>query len=270
MKKVQKPEAGSQKLRDHCLIALLVVFGLMLSPDQASAKLTIKTNHNDIKINFFYHGSTVSVSGTADPATDLIIKIASPDGHETLRQKGKVGGLLWMNVGTLQLEQVPQLYSIHSTKKIEDILDRREIDEYVIGYPALSEHAEITPSPGKEDKSKWFNEFIKYKEASNLYATSSGKIEAKEKDGKQHYYILLDWPYQAPPGEYLVTVYAVRNKKIVEKAESKVTVEQTGIVKTLSSMARNNAVLYGLISIISALAAGFGVGLIFRKSGGAH
>ncbi|MBI4709938.1 MAG: TIGR02186 family protein, partial [Nitrospirae bacterium] len=65
----------------------------------ASAELTIKANHDNIKIDFFYHGSTVSVAGNADSGTDLIIKIASPEGHEILKQKGKVAGLLWMNTG---------------------------------------------------------------------------------------------------------------------------------------------------------------------------
>jgi hypothetical protein len=35
-------------------------------------------------------------------------------------------------------------------------------------------------------------------------------------------------------------------------------------------MAKKNGALYGVISILSALGAGFGVGLIFRKGGGAH
>jgi hypothetical protein len=165
---------------------------------------------------------------------------------------------------------VPNLYSIHSTKKIDELIDRKEQDKFVIGFPALSRHAELTPSASEEEKSRWFSEFIKYKESSKLYATSSGLIEMKEKDGKQSYYILTQWPHQAPPGDYLVTVYAVKDGKVIDTAESKVLVEQVGIVKSLSGMARNNAVLYGIISIVSALGAGFGVGMVFRKGGGAH
>jgi len=41
-------------------------------------------------------------------------------------------------------------------------------------------------------------------------------------------------------------------------------------VKALSGMAKNNGALYGIISILIALGAGFGVGMIFRKGGGAH
>ena len=41
-------------------------------------------------------------------------------------------------------------------------------------------------------------------------------------------------------------------------------------MKTLADMAKNNGAIYGIISIVIALAAGFGVGMIFRKGGGAH
>jgi len=236
----------------------------------ASAELTVKANHDHISIDFFYHGSTVSVSGITDPGADLIIKIASPEGHEALKEKGKVGGILWMNVDTMKFEHVPNLYSIHSTRKLDDMLSTDEMDKYVVGYPALSRHAAIEPAANADEKAKWFGEFIKYKEKSKLYTTTDGKIEVKDEGGKQSYYILTQWPYQAPPGDYVVTVYEVKDGKVIDQAESKVLVEQAGIVKRLAGMAKNNAALYGLLSIVSALGAGFGVGLIFRKGGGAH
>lgn len=236
----------------------------------ASATLTAKANHDHISIDFFYHGSSVSVRGVSDPGTDLIVKITSPEGHQTLRQKGKVGGLLWMNVGKLTFEHVPSLYFIHSTKNLTDILSSDELKKYVLGYSALEAHSEVSPVSGDAEKNKWFDEFVKMKESSKVYSTSSGKITTTTKDGLQEYYVLMDWPYQAAPGEYTVSVYAVKDNKVVEQAESKVSVEQVGIVKSFARMAKESASTYGIISIIAALGAGFGVGLVFRKGGGAH
>ncbi|MEW6713628.1 MAG: TIGR02186 family protein [Nitrospirota bacterium] len=270
MRKIRSQKSKVRSLRNIFSAVLIALFGLIMTGTNASAELTIKANHDHIKIDFFYNGSTVSVAGDADSGTDLIIKIASPESHEILKQKGKVAGLLWMNTGTINFEHTPNLYSIYSTKKVEEILSTEEADKYVIGYPALSRQMEIAPVSTEDERSKWFNEFVKYKESSNLYTTSSGKISITSKDGKQAYYILTAWPYQAPPGDYLVTVYAVKDKKVIEKAESKVMVEQVGAVKMLAGMAKNNGALYGGISIMAALAAGFGVGMIFRKGGGAH
>jgi uncharacterized protein (TIGR02186 family) len=236
----------------------------------AFAALTVTANHDHIKIDFFYHGSSVSIRGVSDPGTDLIIKIATPDGHQTLRQQGKVAGMLWMNVGTLKFDHVPVLYSLHCTKNINDILSQEERDKYGIGYDSMGKKTEIEPITNETDKTKWFNEFVKFKEASKLYAESAGDISLSANGGEQNYYVLSQWPYQAPPGEYVVTVYAVKDKKVVEEAKAKVLVEQVGLVKSFATMAKNSAALYGAISIVAALVAGFGVGLIFRKGGGAH
>jgi len=250
------------------LVSIVLAFAAVAGT--ASAQLTAKANHDHITIDFFYHGSSVSVRGVSDPGTDLIVKITSPEAHQTLRQKGKVAGLLWMNVGKLTFEHVPSLYFLHSTKNLTDILGNDELKKYVLGYPALEAHSEVSPVSGDAEKNKWFDEFVKMKESSKVYSTSSGKISTTTKDGLQEYYVLMDWPYQASPGEYMVTVYAVKNNKVVEQAESRVSVEQVGIVKSFARMAKESASAYGIISIIAALGAGFGVGLVFRKGGGAH
>ncbi len=111
-------------------------------------------------------------------------------------------------------------------------------------------------------------EFVKYKEATGLYSESASDITVSTKDGKAEYSIMTQWPYQAPPGDYKATVYAVRGGKVVEVSDAAITVEQVGSVKYLSNMAKNNGALYGVLSIAAAIAAGVGVGLIFGKGGG--
>jgi uncharacterized protein (TIGR02186 family) len=251
------------------LITISIAF-LLITSGTAFAKLTIKANHDHIKIDFFYHGSTVSVRGESDADTDIIIKIATPGSHQSLRKKGKVAGILWMNVGELKFDHVPVLYSLHSSKKISDILSQEEINKYAIGYEAVGRQAEVKPVANEADKTKWFNEFVRFKEASNLYCQLPEDVTLTASGKDQAFYVLSQWPYQAPPGDYIVTVYAVRDKKVVETAETKVFVEQVGLVKSFATMAKNSAALYGTISIAAALLAGFGVGLIFRKGGGAH
>jgi len=256
-------------------IAIFLIFEFLILNFEfaapAAAMLTAKANHDHITIDFFYHGSTVSVRGISDPGTDLVIKITSPEGHQLLKKKGKVGGMLWMNVGQLKFENTPNFYEIFSTKKIEDILSTEEMDKNVIGFPALAKHVEITPVANEEEKAKWFDEFVKFKEDSKVYTSSSGNITfSKNAEGKQEYYILTEWPYQAQPGDYLVTVYAVKDHKVVEQATSNVNVAQIGMVKSLAGMAKDTPAVYGFLSIGVALSAGFGVSMVFRKGGGSH
>ncbi len=250
------------------LLKLVVLAFICPFAGDAYAELTTKANHDHITIDSFYHGSTVSVRGISDPGVDLIVKVSSEDTHHALREKGKVGGLLWMTVGELDVNHIPNVYELHSTRNLDDMISKEEADRYGLGYQALQNKAEMNVSG--EERTKWFNEFVKFKESANLYSTSTGKISLAEHEGKQSYYILTQWPYQAPPGDYTVTVYAVKNGKVVETATDHVKVEQIGVVKTLATMAKDNGAAYGIFAILAALTAGFGVGLVFRKQGGAH
>jgi len=270
MRKHNKCGVRSAECGRAMIIALVAIIVLTFS-GTAHAMLTAKANHDHITIDFFYHGSTVGVRGVSDAGRDLVIKITSPEGHQVMKQKGKVAGALWMNVGTLTFENTPNMYEVFSTKKVNDILSVDEQKKHTLGYAALLDHVEISPMVNGLDKVQWFGEFVKFKEASNLYKTDFGKIEMKDlPDGHQEYYIQTQWPYQAAPGEYLVSVYAVKDGKVVEQAESHVKVEQVGMVKTLATMAKDSAALYGFLSVGIALSAGFGVGLVFRKGGGSH
>jgi len=269
MKSLFKVQGSTFKKAMIAGVALLTM--QILNAGTGYAMLTAKANHDHITIDFFYHGSTVGVKGVSDAGRDLVIKITSPEGHQVMKQKGKVAGVLWMNVGTLKFENTPNMYELFSTKKVDDILTAEEQKKHTLGYAALADHVEISPMANAEEKTQWFDEFVKFKEASNLYKTDFGKIEMKDlEDGRQEYFIQTQWPYQAAPGDYTVSVYAVKGGKVVEQAESHVKVEQIGMVKTLAGMAKDSAAIYGFLSIGIALSAGFGVGLVFRRGGGSH
>jgi uncharacterized membrane protein YfcA len=62
----------------------------------------------------------------------------------------------------------------------------------------------------------------------------------------------------------------ITSPSVIEKVETRLLVEHTGTMKVIADMAENNGALYGIISIIVALSAGFGVGILFRKGGGGH
>ncbi len=263
-------DRGAQHLGSWLLTVCFVVLCVALFPGRGLATLTAKANHDHILIDSFYHGSSVGVRGIADEDVDLVIKITSAEGKEELRKKGKVGGILWMNVGAMRFDHAPALYYLHSTKKLDDILSDEEASKNVLGYSALSRHMDISPVANGAEKTQWFDEFLKLKKAQNLYRVSSKEISTPRSDRKHGYYYKWAWPAEAAPGTYKVTVYAVKNKKIVETAYSSVLVEQAGMVKSLAGMAKNNGALYGAISVIAALGAGFGGGAVFIKGTGAH
>jgi hypothetical protein len=252
------------------LLCSFLILNLVFA-EKASAFLTARATPDHIKIDFFYHGCSIKVSGFTDPGdVDLIVKIASPIGQEMFRKRVKAAGFLWMEKGELTFDHVPSLYRLYSTGQSDDLLSQEEMDKYIIGYHALHEHVEITPVADKHEKTQLFDEFVKLKESSSLYSVSYKAISKTVEHGKQGYSLEIAWPYMAAPDTYLVTVYAVKNKRVIEKAETNILVEQVGLLRVILNMATNNGALYGILSIVAALLAGFTVGIVFKKGKGGH
>ena len=255
----------------HMFLAGMLMLALMAAvPFPALAVLTVKANHDQIDINYNYHGSTVSVNGISDPESDIVIKISSEDSEQKLMRKDKRAGLLWMNVEALHFSHIPNVYLLKSTRPLDQILNKEQELSHSIGYEALGANAKIIPDRGAEQRESWFGQFVQYKESNHLFKQMTGGIEVKADSPEQTYSAVFEWPFEAPPGKYDVEVLEVKNGSVVESRHSTVDVEQIGAVKMLANMAKTKGALYGVLSILIALAAGFGVGAVFGKGGGAH
>ncbi len=251
------------------VLAFFLAAGGILPSSTAQAQLSAAANHGNIKIGFFYHGDAISVSGVSDPGAELIVKMSSPETHQTLRKKGKTAGVLWMNAGTLAFAHVPNVYYMKCSSRPEGLLSRQDLCKNMIGYQAMEDHAEVKPMADGQ-KHRWFSEFLKYKESCRLYRVSDEGVRRMPGGGRQAYQAVFEWPYQAPPGDYQVTVYAVKAGSIIDQATCSVHAETAGLARRLTELAMKHGAIYGALSVLIAIAAGFAVGLIFGKGGGAH
>jgi len=227
--------------------------------------LTAEVAPQNISIKLFYHGDRLKIDGKCGPNEDLIVKVSNAPGEAHMKFKGKAGGIFWMKIGDISFEHVPTAYLLATSQNLDSILQKDEQIKEGIGFEAIKEGATIESSAEGMDKERWINEFVKFKKEEKLYRIEEGIIA---KQGGE-YHLEMKWPFQAAPGTYNIQVLAVRDGRIVDRAESNLTVERAGIVAQLTSLAFNQAAVYGIIAIVIAMLAGFAVGVLF-KGGGAH
>ncbi|WP_022852371.1 TIGR02186 family protein [Thermodesulfatator atlanticus] len=241
---------------------LLGIFLLGTLIEKSFASISCEIVPNYIPIHFFYSGKDVEIFGHSDQKADVVIVIQDKAEELHLRKKGKVKGLFWMNVGELTFEPVPIVFMVFSNKPLDQILDKTEQAKYGIGYAALFKEVKIKPDPGP-DRNRWIKEFIKFKEHHHLYREKFNSIKIEPEGPSYKYQLHFHWPFQAPPDVYTVTVYAIKDGKVVGSCKKKIKIEKVGLLKTISDMALERPALYGIIAIIIAIVAGIGVGLIF-------
>jgi uncharacterized protein (TIGR02186 family) len=244
---------------------LLTAAALAFSVHAAVAAST-QVSPADIPITLFYHGVPVEIKGQAAPGEDVLIKITPSEQKEFhLKYKGKAVGIFWMKLGTLVFKNLPSTYLLASSAPVEKVLDAASQDAENAGFAALQKKAEIKAEKGNMPAGDWFGQFLDFKKKEKLYAVQEGAVKV---DANGSYQVTLAWPFQAPPGSYKVETITAKNGQVTGRSEAAIKVELTGIVALLAKMSSDNRVLYGILSIVVALAAGFGVGMIFRKGGG--
>jgi len=253
------------------LSALVLLLALTLTAGPARA-LTCQVSPSRIDIKLNYHGATLTVTGENVAGDDLIIRIGNQAGEAHYKYLGKASGLFWMKKGDVGFKNVPGVYLLYSSRELDNLLDETAQKANLIGYKALEDVAEMeSASPElREDETHWKNEFFRFKEKQNLYAIHTGTVTRQHGQDNDNYRVEVAWPFQAPPGDYTVEAMAIRGGQVVERAQAGFSVERAGIVAQLSGLAFNNAALYGIMAVVIAIIAGFAVGMIFKKGGGAH
>lgn len=243
-------------MRAKLFKTLLSALVLLLSVSAANAALKVHVDKELIPIDAFYKGGSLTINGSVDSNSDVIVKITSPIENESFMVKAKFYHLFWMNKDKVDIKKVNSVYMLYSSNDIDRILSDNEKSKYLLGYDAIRQSVGIN---GGSDKDTLFSEFIKVKEAGKLYSASEGNkvILIPSTKGKNSFWLTVKMPYQVPIGSYNIEVYAVSNKMVIEKAFDEVKIEPVGVVSQISDMSMTHGGLYGLLAIIIALATGY-------------
>jgi uncharacterized protein (TIGR02186 family) len=217
-----------------------------------------RLSKDHICVDATYTGDTISVSGVADPGAQVIIKVASPAASMKLARKAKVGPI-WMNVSDVEFGNTPAFYQVNCTGALEPLLPAALLDSLGLGYDGLKHQMQL--SPAAENTEVNFKEFIGLKESEGLYKVRPDSVRV---DGKGQFQSTFIWPSNAPAGPYQVTVYEVKDGRVLHQATSQVVVEKVGLIRWLANMAQHDGATYGLLAIASALGAGLVVGFVFK------
>ena len=257
-------------IRTSVLLWAAIIFSMMLLPAKQASALTTEVSPQNISISLLYHGGKLAIKGKSNANDDLLIKISSEPTDAHMKYKGKAAGIFWMKLGDVSFENVPSAYILASSGDINSLLSREEQIKEGIGFAALKANSKMESSAPEMDEERWLDEFIKFKESEKLYQVQEGAVNLVQGAQGTEFALDLKWPYQAAPGTYNIEVLAVRDGAVVDRSETSLTVDRAGIVAQLSNLAFNHSAVYGIIAIVVAMLAGFAVGALFKKGGGAH
>ena len=252
-------------------LALACCFVLGRPFSSAAGYIQAHLTPEAVDIGTFFNGTEVYVSGNVSRDAEVVVRLSGMRQDVALKKKGKVLGLLWMNLGSITIHNAPTLYLVYISDDLETTA-RTQPDKWEdlgFGFAALKKKVDISSAEG--DSEEIFGEFLKLKESEGLYAIEPGRVTYGEgESGGKSFEAILQIPPRLTPGKYLVETFAVKDGSVEASTKAELQVKQVGFPAFVSGLAFKRGALYGLLATIIAIAAGLLMGVLFKGEKGAH
>ncbi len=247
------------------ILALALAF--MASAVSAQETVIVGLSQSNVAITANFSGSDILVFGAvkrsgelpADASPlDVVIVVEGPLQQVTVRRKEKKMGI-WVNIDSVDIDAAPSFFTVATTAPLDDILPESLQREHAIGL----EYAVRLPEQDLDAETETFNEAIaRIRVANGLYSEREGAVNFSQET-------LFDTDIELPAnlieGDYTTKIFLIRDQEIVGQTSIQISVRKTGIERWIYNLAQEQALLYGLLSLLVALVAGYGASEIFRR-----
>lgn len=242
-----------------CLIALCAVS----LPAHAQSDISAQVTPSAITMGAQYDGTSITISGVVPEGNDVVLRFTGAPANIHLREKGKLFGLLWMNVGKIAVNNVPKVCLVDSTRPYDQIGEAAT----PLRLEGLRDAIEIE-EPAKSPDLDIVHELLLLKQRDGLYHESAGGVTLTEAaDGVQTYTATLHIPSALSPGTYRVEAVALRDGAVTGTTSVPVEAKLTGFPEWLNALAFDNGLLYGIMATIIAIISGLAIGMVFQSKG---
>jgi uncharacterized protein (TIGR02186 family) len=240
-----------------------LLFGMALAAATAAqAELVTDLSHTKVKVSYRYQGETLLVFGSLpEPGGHVVVEVRGPAKARTIQRKGKVMGLLWMNVEALTIEDFPGYYALLSDAPVSTFLSTAERNRLGLGRDALFEAARYHGATEKAGPRDYFDGLLKHMADAGLYMEKPDAVSIKQ---GRLFRTRLQMPSKAPVGDYEIVVRQYKDGAVIHRDTQTLSVAKTGIEEWLYDLAYEHPAWYGLMAVLVALFAGWFVGMITR------
>jgi uncharacterized protein (TIGR02186 family) len=259
-----------KKIFAIAMVSLVCLSARLFAADAAiDLGVTLQPEH--IRMGAGYDGENVFVSGQIPSDATALIRVTGKPEHSKLKQKGRALGVLWMNLGSVEISKVPSVFLLYLPESAPKASQTgqpawRALD---LGLEGLRKQADIVAADA--EKNSLFDEFVKLKQKSGLYGQVDNAVHYGPIDGKMKpFEATLALPAALPTGTYHIDVLAVKDGAIEASAVRDIDAREVGMPAWISTLAFDHGTIYGIFAVLVAVVAGLFTGLLFKGDKGAH
>ena len=244
--------------------ALLLILMLFAATTARAETIVLGLSQNQVSITATFDGQDILIFGAVsrdapapaeEGALGVIITVEGPDVPVHVYRKARRMGI-WINTDEVEIDTAPAFYAVATSAPLEEVLRDVEDLRNSITLP----RAIRSVGARVEDSDAFTRALIRIKQGQDLYQSNYGAIDLQE---ETLFRVSFALPANLPEGDYTARIFLTRDGRPIDRASATIPVQKVGIEQWLYELAHRQSVLYGLLSLALAIAAGWGASAVF-------
>jgi uncharacterized protein (TIGR02186 family) len=249
--------------------ALAFALAVAAAGSAEAEKLTVALSTPEVTINSNFTGTAVTVFGVIDRDArsvsgigtyEIAVLLLGPRETVVARRNDRILGI-WANAASQTLEAAPAFYSLSTSVKVENLATAPVLERLQLGFDSIAFRYQGLPLTNDPAAGSFREAFIRLKDKAGLYHEQVGVNFIGNLIFRTTFYL----PANIPVGAYTAEAYLFSDRLLIARADDKLRVSKTGLEDTMTTFARDQSLLYGLICVALALTIGWLGGVIFRR-----
>ena len=223
----------------------------------AAEEIVLGLSRDEVAITATFEGSEILIFGAvkreapmpAEGDLGVIVTVSGPGQPVTVRRKERRFGV-WVNTDAVEVDEAPSFYAVASSAPLSEILsDTEDLRHRIsIGRAIRSVGAEV------EDSEDFTDALVRIREGQTLYQQRPGEVDVEE---ETLFRAAITLPANLTEGDYEAHIFLTRERQVIDEYITFIPVKKVGLERWLYNLAHEQALLYGLMSLTIAIAAGW-------------
>lgn len=246
------------------MLRLALLMCLAALPVRAE-QVVLGLSKDRVAITATFEGSDILIFGAVkrevpipEVPLDVVITVAGPSLPVTVRRKERVFGI-WVNTDTVDLDAAPTFYAVATSGPLDQVLTNTEDLRHRVSIPRAIRS--VGAASMAEDVESFTDALVRIRERKDAYQLLENTVALDE---QTLFRTAISLPANLTEGAYRTRIFLTREGRVVSQFETVIDVRKVGLERWLYTLSRQQPLLYGLMSLAIAIAAGWGASAAFR------
>jgi len=253
-------------------LGAVLVLATALAVQQARAeRLIVSVSNHRVTVTPNYSGEELVLFGSVErdastpanrSAYDLVVTVSGPRADMVTRRKERKFGI-WINTDYRQFLQVPSYLALFANRPFDAIappeVERRQqlgLNNVLLTQRVGPDYADVVPND------PFRSAFVRLRSEHGLYREDTSAVTFLT---PTLFRTGIPLPAAVPIGTYNVEIKLFSNGALVTRAETAFEIVKVGFEQFVATTARQEGLVYGLVTALMALMTGWMASIVFRK-----